>query len=129
MSWFDFCCLGGKGLLGLHVWSYPSVREVWAGSQGRNLEEGIESEAMEELTVWLPQLALLAFIDNPGPQPRGSITHSALGPSHQPSIKKCSVDTATGKFNESNSLIEVPTTKVSLVCVKLKKPNHHTYWI
>lgn len=72
MSYFDFCCLGAKGLLGLHVWSYPSVREVWAGSQGRSLEEGTESEAMEELTVRLPRLALLAFIDNPGPQPRAA---------------------------------------------------------
>ena len=76
--------LGRKGYNCLVYLNHSlSLKEVRAGSQGRNLEVSAEAESMEEycLLCCFPIACSDCFLTQPRLLPRDGIAHSGLGPS------------------------------------------------
>lgn len=98
-------------------------KKVRARSQGRNLVAGTEGQAMKEycLPVCPPCLAQLLFLNAYQTTCSvGSTVHS------QPWIIKNPADLPTGQTDAGSSLIEVFSSGVTVVCIKLMKTNQHS---
>ena len=97
------------------------------------MEAGTEPEAMKEcsLLACSPRLTQLAFSYNPGPLSQEWHCSQWAGHSHisQQFFKNVPQTRPPGQSNEGNSSIEVPSSQMTLICVKLtqnKKTNQQT---
>ena len=101
---------GGKGLFHLTTYS-PSLREVRAGTQGRNLEAGAKAESVEEhcFPAWIPWLAQFAFLSNPRSTTQGWHGPQWAWPCHTNQwARKCSIDLPVGQSDGDIFSAEVP---------------------
>jgi hypothetical protein len=106
---------GGKGLLSLHFYiavhhQRKSGQEL---TQGRNLEAGADSKALEGycLLACFPWLASYKTQDY---QPRNITIHNGLGPPHlDHSLRKCLTAGSHGDISSREAYFSVITPAVS----------------
>ena len=96
----------------------PILRESRAG-----LKAGSEAETIEECCYWLNSSGLLSYLPYPTLDhlSSGGTAHSVLGLQHQSVIKKTPTDMPTVQSDADNPLVEVPSSRMTQVCVKLIK--------
>ena len=109
----------------------PSSRNARAGTQAENLAAGPERKTTRGMshTGFVRAHSKLPFLYNSGP-PAWRWDHcSELGP--PPSISSyANVPTtmSTGSSDEDSSSSKLPSSWVSLICVKLIKTNLNNHW-
>jgi len=102
------------------------LRKAEVGTQGRKSEPGTETE-MVSLFLLLANLLLMACVTQ-DLLIKGATAHNDLD--HSLSIiliKKCSTNSLTGQSDGNNSPTEVPSSQITLVCVKLTEVYHHRW--
>lgn len=94
----------------------PSLREPKVETQGWNLELETKAEPLRNAAYWLALLACLACILVNLPS---SVAHSGRGPPISTINKQnAPTDMFIGQSDRGNSSGEVPSSRVTLICVK-----------
>lgn len=113
------------------IWftAYSSSRRgVTAGAQGNNLKAGTNAEAMDEhgLLTYSLLFTQPVFLYNPV-SPVQVWHHPQWASPLKSIINEWNVSvTCTGQSDGDNASTEVPSSKVTLVCVRLTKIYQHT---
>lgn len=95
----------------------PSLREPKVETQGRNLELETKTEPLRNAAYWLALLACLACILVH--LPSSSAAHSGWGPPISTINKEnAPPDMFIGQSDRGNSSGEVPSSRVTRICVK-----------
>lgn len=100
---------------------HPSLKEVRAGNQGRNLEQKAQRECGFTGSLWL-MLTLLSYTASIQ-LARDGATHSELKPPI-PSIKTVFYSMATGQSNLVKPSTELHSSQMTLSSIKMTIKNH-----